>query len=74
MIDFGGYYHFKDPDHQLLFCYGHSVAGMTENYGYLGLYWTWGTDKSKEKDQGAAKDPPLAFTPPRQPNGTFTPL
>ena len=49
MIDFGGYYHFANPDHQLLFCYGHSVAGFTENYAYLGLYWTWGP-----KDHGAA--------------------
>lgn len=45
MIDAGGYYHFKNPDHQLLFAYGHSIAGQTENYGYLGLYWTWGKDK-----------------------------
>jgi len=44
MIDLGGYYHFKNPDHQFLFAYGHSVAGQTENYAYLGLYWTWGKD------------------------------
>ncbi len=45
MIDFGGYYHFKrNPNQQLLFCYGHSIAGQTENYAYLGLYWTWGKD------------------------------
>ncbi len=45
MIDLGGYYHFKhNPDHQILFCYGHSVAGQTENYAYLGMYWTWGKD------------------------------
>ncbi|MGB8261708.1 MAG: hypothetical protein WCE75_15205 [Terracidiphilus sp.] len=50
MIDLGGYYHFKNPDHQLLFAYGHSVAGQTENYAYLGLYWTWGKDaKGGEK-------------------------
>jgi len=43
MIDFGGYYHFKhNPNHEFLFCYGHSVAGQTENYAYVGLYWTWG--------------------------------
>lgn len=46
MIDFGGYYHFHDPDKQLLFCYGHSVGGLTENYAYVGMYWTWGKDKS----------------------------
>jgi hypothetical protein len=46
MIDAGGYYHFKhNPNQQLLFCYGHSVAGQTENYAYVGLYWTWGKDK-----------------------------
>jgi hypothetical protein len=45
LIDAGGYYHFKSPGLQLLFAYGHSVAGQTENYGYLGLYKTWGKDK-----------------------------
>lgn len=58
MIDMGGYYHFKhNPDRQILFCYGHSVAGQTENYAYLGMYWTWpkgkGDQKPDEKsDQG----------------------
>jgi hypothetical protein len=47
MIDVGGYYHFKNPHHQFLFAYGHSVAGLTENYAYIGLYWTWGKDRSK---------------------------
>jgi len=43
MFDMGGYYHFKNhPGRQFLFCYGHSVAGQTENYAYLGMYWTWG--------------------------------
>jgi hypothetical protein len=42
MIDAGGYYHFKHhPGEQFLFAYGHSVAGQTENYAYLGMYWTW---------------------------------
>jgi hypothetical protein len=45
MIDAGGYYHFKNPHEQLLFAYGHSITGQTENYAYLGLYWTWGKDK-----------------------------
>ena len=45
MIDIGGYYHFKhNPNEQFLFCYGHSVAGQTENYAYVGMYWTWGKD------------------------------
>ena len=53
MIDIGGYYHFKHhPGRQFLFCYGHSVAGQTENYAYLGMYWTWGKDK-KEPDAGS---------------------
>jgi hypothetical protein len=48
MIDFGGYYHFKDqPGEQFLFCYGHSIAGQTENYAYVGMYWTWGKDDTK---------------------------
>ncbi|MGH9583061.1 MAG: hypothetical protein ACRD4O_09020 [Bryobacteraceae bacterium] len=47
MVDFGGYYYFRNPGFQLLFCYGHSVAGQTENYGYLGLYWTWGSKRDK---------------------------
>jgi len=48
MIDMGGYYHFKhNPNEQFLFCYGHSVAGQTENYAYVGMYWTWGKDAKK---------------------------
>jgi len=48
MIDIGGYYHFKHPEgQQFLFCYGHSVAGQTEQYAYLGIYWTWGKNKQK---------------------------
>jgi len=43
MIDGGGYYYFKNPGFQLLFAYGHSVSGQSENYAYLGLYWTWGS-------------------------------
>lgn len=47
MVDLGGYYYFRNPGFQLLFAYGHSVAGQTENYAYLGLYWTWGSEKGK---------------------------
>lgn len=55
LIDLGGSYHFKHSEHQqLLFAYGHSVAGQTENYAYLGMYWTWG------KDAGDADKPPDA--------------
>jgi hypothetical protein len=51
LIDAGGYYHFKTPGLQLLFAYGHSIAGRTEHYGYLGLYRTWGKDKGSDKDK-----------------------
>jgi hypothetical protein len=48
MVDLGGYYHFKHHEgEQFLFCYGHSVAGQTENYAYVGMYWTWGKDDKK---------------------------
>ncbi len=51
MLDVGGYYHFKHHEgEQFLFCYGHSVAGQTENYAYAGMYWTWGKDQQKGKD------------------------
>ncbi len=51
MIDFGGYYHFKhNPNEQFLFCYGHSVAGQSENYAYVGMYWTWGGKGSQKSD------------------------
>jgi hypothetical protein len=65
MIDIGGYYHFKHhPGEQFLFCYGHSVAGQTEQYAYLGMYWTWGKDK-KKPDPGGGLLPramnPLGF-------------
>jgi hypothetical protein len=50
MIDVGGYYHFKHhPGEQFLFCYGHSIAGQTENYAYAGMYWTWGRDNDAGK-------------------------
>ena len=56
MLDVGGYYHFKHHEgEQFLFCYGHSIAGQTENYAYMGMYWTWGKDKHKgnDSDSGA---------------------
>jgi Putative MetA-pathway of phenol degradation len=50
-VDVGGYYHFKHhPGEQFLFCYGHSVAGQTENYAYVGMYWTWGKDSGAKKE------------------------
>ncbi len=64
MIDAGGYYHFKSPGLQLLFAYGHSIAGQTENYAYLGLYKTWGKDKGKPEsptDAMQSAHPPSAL-------------
>ena len=67
MIDVGGYYHFKhNPNEQFLFCYGHSVAGQTENYAYVGMYWTWGKDKN-DKDKKDAGSP--LFLQPGNRNG-----
>src|SRR5208337_3898028 len=63
MIDAGGYYHFKSPGMQLLFAYGHSVAGQTENYAYLGLYKTWGKDKDAGKK--TASDAMISARSPR---------
>jgi hypothetical protein len=55
LIDAGGYYHFNSPGLQLLFAYGHSIAGQTENYAYLGLFKTWGKDRdTKDKAAGDA--------------------
>ena len=55
MIDFGGYYKFRDPGFQLLFCYGHTAIGQSENYAYLGLYWTWGKDDKPDPGGAPAK-------------------
>ncbi|MFP5277550.1 MAG: transporter [Acidobacteriota bacterium] len=54
LVDVGGYYHFHNPNKQFLFCYGHSVAGQTENYAYVGMYWTWG---------GKGGAPPFSMMP-----------
>jgi hypothetical protein len=53
MVDLGGYYYIKNPGLQILFAYGHSVFGQTENYAYLGLYQTWGKDKGGARDQAS---------------------
>jgi hypothetical protein len=58
LVDFGGYYKFRDPGFQLLFCYGHNAIGQTENYAYLGLYWTWGKKNAKPDDKPEDKDKP----------------
>jgi hypothetical protein len=67
LIDVGGYYKFRDPGFQLLFCYGHTAVGQTENYAYLGLYWTWGKDKPGDPDKPGDQPAGVAFnglTPP----------
>jgi hypothetical protein len=58
LLDIGGYYKFRDPGFQLLFCYGHTVEGQTENYAYLGLYWTWGHKSGPDKDAAMRFGPP----------------
>lgn len=47
MIDVGGYYYIRNPGLQILFAYGHTAVGQTENYAYLGLYHTWGSKPGK---------------------------
>ena len=59
MIDAGGYYHFKNPNTQLLFAYGHSIAGQTENYAYVGIYWTWGKEDKKPAAESALRSSSL---------------
>lgn len=67
LIDAGGYYHFNSPGLQLLFAYGHSIAGQTENYGYLGLYKTWGKDRG-----GDVKSSSDAMLSARSPKSDFS--
>lgn len=68
LLDVGGYYYFRKPAFQLLFCYGHSVAGQAENYAYLGLYWTWGRKAAEsepgDKDANSGNNAFGRFNPP----------
>lgn len=67
LVDLGGYSKFRDPGFQLLFCYGHSAIGQTENYAYLGLYWTWGKkpdDKPGDQDKAPAGVAFHRYAPP----------
>jgi len=57
LVDIGGYYYFRNPGFQLLFAYGHTAVGQSENYAYLGLYWTWGKKSDKDKDADTAQMP-----------------
>jgi hypothetical protein len=61
LIDLGGYYYFRNPGFQLLFCYGHAVADQPETYAYAGLYWTWGNSKD-DKDKDSSSDHTLSFS------------
>lgn len=61
LLDIGGYYKFRDPGFQLLFCYGHTIAGQSETYAYLGLYWTWGLHN--QADGGNSGTGPNAAIP-----------
>ena len=63
MIDLGGVYHLKHHEgEQFLFSYGHSVAGQTENYAYVGMCWTWGKDKKKPDADNAWLRAPMHAT------------
>jgi hypothetical protein len=44
-VDAGGYLNFRE-NLSLLFMLGHTVAGESHAVGYLGLYYTWGHDRS----------------------------
>jgi hypothetical protein len=65
LVDLGGYYYIHNPGFQILFCYGHSVAGQTENYAYLGLYWTWGKQADKPGTDAHRLDPAQKWTQAR---------
>ncbi len=71
LIDVGGYYHFKhNTNEQILFCYGHSVAGQTENYAYVGMYWTWGkNDKDAAPEEKKDSAGGTLFPMPPNRNG-----
>ena len=51
MLDAGGIYEFRDG-FDLLFTAGHSVAGQSETYTYLAVYWTWGPKSAKGSSGG----------------------
>jgi hypothetical protein len=66
LVDIGGYYKFRDPGFQLLFCYGHTAVGQRENYAYLGLYWSWGKKKPDSDKPGDPAGPAFhGMAPPR---------
>lgn len=50
-LNFGGYYNDIEVcgGCNLLFRAGHTVAGESQSGAYLGLYWSWSTDRTAEK-------------------------
>jgi hypothetical protein len=46
--DAGGYYNFRE-NLSLLFMLGHTIAGDRHTVGYVGLYYTWGHDRTASK-------------------------
>ena len=50
LLNFGGIYNFRDG-FCLLFTAGHSIQGDSHTVGYLGLYWTWGAERSTHHGQ-----------------------
>jgi len=45
ILNAGGFYNFTE-NFCLLFSAGHSIQGDSHTVGYLGLYWTWGNERS----------------------------
>jgi hypothetical protein len=71
MVDVGGYYYFRKPAFQLLFSIGHSAAGQSETYAYLGLYWTWGKQDAESAEHPVAWS--LGARTPGGPPDTMSP-
>jgi hypothetical protein len=54
LLDVGGYYHLPVPGMELLAAYGRSIAGPSQTYSYVALYWTWG--KQRRRETGGSHD------------------
>ncbi len=57
LIDFGGYYKFRDPGFQLLFCYGHTVIGQ-KKLCVSGPLLTWGNQSGGRDNATHGFGPP----------------
>ena len=57
-LNFGGYYNDIEVcgGCNLLFRAGHTVAGESQSGAYLGLYWSWPTDRTAEKGKSATHE------------------